>query len=1426
MPGVTFPAFIKLEHQRDNSAKSSFLAAVDDTLGAAESRFREFSGEAQRLVDSALSIKRNDAGSLDLGVPQLQAAAKAQQARAIAAREVAAATALAAKEIGDESRQTRLAIAATEALAIEEERAAAAARAHAAAAEQVQERLNRQKSATDAVVAATSRGTNAYGAVTNSVRAHRVAMVQLGQQMQDMIVQAQGGTSALVIFTQQVPQMAFALSGLPGKVGAVARALAGPLGASIILVTALLGPFILKLFESEKNLADLVKKLGEDAQSARESSEAHRLFSQTLEGQIQLQQKLTEELDKSIKSQRQLNEEKLRSDQANKAALEADVSQAQAELEKARANKVRATDAVKNVSLAAAPGTIEGLIAAETRADQILRNAQDQLIRAQSSLGAAVRNIRSAQVPLIQDEVSAALDSKAGAVRALTIELDKLTESWLGGGTAEDAYRSKSAAIKKQIEDLTSTAAKGARELAQFGSPIPGAGISSGYGHRVRPTAGASTDHLGIDYKASFGTPVLAAMDGIVKFANMVNGYGNQIELNHGAGTASRYSHLSRFNVTEGQQVAKGDTIGYVGKTGIATGPHLHYEVLLNGKKVDPTKGPFPIDATKVAENGERARAAAQRVAEQLQNFGERSAESIARVNERFNEQPRLIDAAAQATRQLDQIIKDLGERKPAGFQQMITDAQAAKLVIEDALVRPFRELERDSKRRIETNNLLARGREAEANALQTIWNLERQIGPLTDDRKNQIYEIAKAEEQANEALKHRQELTNAYLDATRSIRSELESFFSGDGADFGKIFKRLQAKILVENLFGDSLRSLEKTIKTDGLQTSVDSLATQTDRGATELASFADAVRNVTEQISTVTVGARAGDIGAPIPGAAIGLGAGASGSLESAFDSVFADRIARSVDSALADAANDIVVIGRKPANDNKLEIPPGTATTLSLTPSSYADLVTNAITKPLAEVLDNLLGTQFFSQISGALSGALQGLATGGATGGIFGLLKGIEGLPKSLSKVFDAGLQGSQTGTLVAGIAQSLGIKNFSTTGSQIGGALGQIVGGPIGSIIGSTIGGLIGKLFHKAKWGNAVVSNSGITGSSNQSEAGSAAGKAGDSVGQAISKIVETLGGKVGQYLVSIGVTDGKWRYSTTGRTGELKSKYSDVHLTGEGEEGYKAAVAGAIADAIADGAIQGIRETTQRILRMGGSDIDAALQKAVDFESVFKALKKWKDPVGAALDELDVQFNKLKTIFDEAGASTAEYAQLEELYGLERSKAVKAAMEQIAGSLKSLYEDLTIGDSGLSLRDRKAAALAKYTPLAAKVAAGDVTAYDDFAEAARALLEIERQRSGSQGDYFSLLAEVTTLSKTQLDKQTALANASAGRDSPFSSTTPTSANDNGATVDAITGLNSMTFGQLSAVNQNLGIMIRQMAASGQLALGPSAQGFW
>ncbi len=112
--------------------------------------------------------------------------------------------------------------------------------------------------------------------------------------------------------------------------------------------------------------------------------------------------------------------------------------------------------------------------------------------------------------------------------------------------------------------------------------------LLSRFGDRQDPFSGEGAMHPGVDISASTGTPVHAAADGIISMAEFYAGYGRLVTIDHGGGMATRYGHLSKFAVVPGQEIRRGDIIGYSGSSGRATGAHLHFEVRLGGSPVNP----------------------------------------------------------------------------------------------------------------------------------------------------------------------------------------------------------------------------------------------------------------------------------------------------------------------------------------------------------------------------------------------------------------------------------------------------------------------------------------------------------------------------------------------------------------------------------------------------------------------------------------------------------------------------------------------------------------------------------------------------------------------------------------------------------------------------------------------------------------------
>ena len=131
-------------------------------------------------------------------------------------------------------------------------------------------------------------------------------------------------------------------------------------------------------------------------------------------------------------------------------------------------------------------------------------------------------------------------------------------------------------------------------------TPINGARLSSSFGKRKHPILGFTKMHTGTDFAAPMGTPIMASGDGIVTKASWCGGGGNCVKIKHNSIYSTVYAHLSKFGrgIKKGTRVKQGQTIGYVGSTGMSTGPHLHYEVIENGRKVNSQKLKLPSGKT------------------------------------------------------------------------------------------------------------------------------------------------------------------------------------------------------------------------------------------------------------------------------------------------------------------------------------------------------------------------------------------------------------------------------------------------------------------------------------------------------------------------------------------------------------------------------------------------------------------------------------------------------------------------------------------------------------------------------------------------------------------------------------------------------------------------------------------------------------
>ena len=144
-------------------------------------------------------------------------------------------------------------------------------------------------------------------------------------------------------------------------------------------------------------------------------------------------------------------------------------------------------------------------------------------------------------------------------------------------------------------EDLDRPAAAQAVVSVPSRMPLDDTRLTSDYGMRTHPVLGGRRSHNGVDLAAPTGTPIYATADGFVSKAEWFSSYGKYVSIEHGADLQTRFAHMSKIAVKSGERVKKGQLIGYVGSTGRSTGPHLHYEVRIAGKPVNPV--PYMVES-------------------------------------------------------------------------------------------------------------------------------------------------------------------------------------------------------------------------------------------------------------------------------------------------------------------------------------------------------------------------------------------------------------------------------------------------------------------------------------------------------------------------------------------------------------------------------------------------------------------------------------------------------------------------------------------------------------------------------------------------------------------------------------------------------------------------------------------------------------
>ncbi|MEM6677007.1 MAG: M23 family metallopeptidase [Pseudomonadota bacterium] len=228
-------------------------------------------------------------------------------------------------------------------------------------------------------------------------------------------------------------------------------------------------------------------------------------------------------------------------------------------------------------------GLREDLALAVDREDRLVARLA---LAADESLDGLERVFKRADLDLdaLLEQTERDFSGRGGPFR----EADEEVASALTPPKAPDARDVAVAALTDRFERLGLM--QFAATKVPFALPVIGGRLTSGFGHRRDPFRGQISMHQGIDIAAPRGTPIKATADGVVTFVGRQRGYGIVVEIRHAFGFETLYAHLSKARVTLGQQVGRGDRIGDMGSTGRSTGNHLHYEVRINSKAVNPLK--------------------------------------------------------------------------------------------------------------------------------------------------------------------------------------------------------------------------------------------------------------------------------------------------------------------------------------------------------------------------------------------------------------------------------------------------------------------------------------------------------------------------------------------------------------------------------------------------------------------------------------------------------------------------------------------------------------------------------------------------------------------------------------------------------------------------------------------------------------------
>ncbi|WP_174279024.1 hypothetical protein [Sphingomonas bacterium] len=744
------------------------------------------------------------------------------------------------------------------------------------------------------------------------------------------------------------------------------------------------------------------------------------------------------------------------------------------------------------------------------------------------------------------------------------------------------------------------------------------------------------------------------------------------------------------------------------------------------------------VDAEKDAEKKDRkhgptAATLANR-AYQLDRYGDQTGDTIARIASQFDGTPPVVRQVNDQVARLDEIMKDLSQRKPPGFAGLIADAKAAKVAVQDGLNKPFDDYVKGQEHAFQIAQLTAAGLTDQAQAQQAIYGIEQQRGTLDEAHRAAVVGTVEALRAEQQQIDVNRAHLQPFLTALGSIRGIVDdatqAWVCGDLGQLvkepGKLldaFQTLKGQQLFDKMFDGVFRDLQDQLN--------------------GVSPVKDAADRMAKAVDLVTVSARATATALDSVARAASDGAGAPKPAYFGADGIPIDGAGHAING---------IASGGSLANPASAEVA----------------VVGNRLHDP----------TALFQKALGGVAAQI---------GSIFTNPEHAREIGRNVGIYAGKGLEGAATGSIVAGLGKSIGV-DLSKGGAQLGGAIGGILGsikgvtsalGPFGAAVTpvlSIVGGLVTKLFHSTTTSSAAIgavngqfAGTASTGSNAQlaSQANSLAGV----VAGSLQQIADQLGGGVAATSrITIGTKNGKYHVNAVG---------GKIGVKGSGDIGFGqdegAAEAYALQQEIAQGAISGLSTAVQRALQ-SSTDLNAGLKEALKVQQVEQLVGGLGSTIAKQFSDYEAQAKDRLRIATQYGF---DVVAIEKKNAEDRAKIADALLKQQVGSLQSLVEEMTSGSlfEGSAI-DKLQALAGSIEKAKADLDAGVDGAGDKLATLEQQRLAAAKDAYGTTGGYATARDATLDEARAAIAKANAQITAAQAKSDPALATTNAALDEN------------------------------------------------